>query len=206
MINYLSTQQISEKETIEKVLKYYYDMLSDYPTALKNIIDNNNKHKEIIMIEALKNNDLYALKLITNENELLSILNYVLSLPEIFSHRTVEEILNHYYTNKINLPIIIETLINTKIRYYNDIIMSKSLLFSDLNTLKLFINNENADDLLIRAIKISNIEISTYIMNNFKYNKYIITDLLQNRNEHPYLNQKMIDTLAIIAFNETPNK
>jgi len=148
------------------------------------------------MIESLKNNDLDIFKLFINGNDLLDILNYVLSEPQVFGCKMIESILDYHYTNKMKSSIILKNIINTENNEYINMIISKSLINDDLNTLKLFINNENANDLLERAIKISSIETSIYIMHNFEYNENTV------RFKYKYINQKMIDVLAIIAFNK----
>lgn len=115
----------------------------------------------------------------------------------IFEEQSFEKIIHYYYFNKINSPIILKSIIDKNIEY-KDIIICKSLTYDDLDTLKLFINDENANDLLTRAIKISNIKAAIYIIEHFKYDENIVQNLIKNRREHYYMTQKIVDVLSMI--------
>jgi len=128
------------------------------------------------------------------ESEELSIINYLLEQHPIVEKEIMANIVNHYYCKKINLPLIINDIINKNIDH-KEIIICQSLVNNDLFILKQFINDENANELLERAIKISNIEATIYIMNNFKYDIDLIKNLIKNKSQHQYINQQMIDTL-----------
>lgn len=61
--------------------------------------------------------------------------------------------------------------------------------------IKLLINNQNISDILSRAIKISNMEVVRYIVNNFEYDYNIINYLYCHRKAHRYLNEEMTKIL-----------
>jgi hypothetical protein len=80
--------------------------------------------------------------------------------------------------------------------------MCSSLINNDFNTIKPLINNQNIDDLLKRAIRISNIEVTNYIINNFEYNENIIISELNCKGLRMCLTNEMIKVLESIMIDK----
>ena len=124
----------------------------------------------------------------------LEIINCLLEHYPVLQKELFEKIIDYYYFNKINSPIILKNIIDKNIDH-KDIIICKSLVCDDLDTLKFFIDDENANDLLTRAIKISNIKAAIYIIQHFKYDENILKILIENRREYTYMTQQIVDAL-----------
>ena len=175
IVNYLLEQhQTIDEDLIIKIVNQYYSNKINSVLLLKSIIDKNNHYKETILSHSLYNNDLDIFKLFIDQNELLDILNYVLDDTKTFSYRIVNSIVEYYYTNNIDQSIIIETIINLENKENNNFIICKSLLNNKFNTINPLINNQNVNDILSRAIKISNVEVVSHIVDNFEYDYNII--------------------------------
>jgi len=203
IINYLLEQhQMIDEDLIIKIVNQYYSNKINSVLILKSIIDKNTNYKETILSHSLYNNDLDIFKLFIDQNELLDILNYVLNDTKTFSYRIINSIVEYYHNNNIDQPIIIETIINLENTENNNFIIYKSLVNNKFNTIKPLINSQNVNDILSRAIKISNVEVVSYIVNNFEYDYNIISYLYCHRKGHQYLNEEMTKILETMIRNK----
>jgi len=206
IVNYLLEQhQVIDEDLIIKIVNDYYSNKIDSVLIIKSIIDKNNEYKEDIMICSLQNNDLDIFKLFIGQNDLTDILNYVLNDTKTFSHNIINSIIRYYYSKNINQPMILETIVNLGNKENNDFIICSSLVNNDFNTLKPLINDKNVNDLLKRAIRISNIEITIYIVHNFEYDENIIISELNCKGCKGCsmcLTKEMIKVLESIMINK----
>lgn len=193
------------KQTYNSIYKIYEEKFVMCKTklcdlAIQSVITNN-----VELLNLLHKNTSNTIKSIEFTMKLfksaldiksLEIINCLLEQYLILETELFHQIIHYYYYNKINSPIILKSIIDKNIEY-KDIIICQSLTYNDLDTLKLFINDENADDLLTRAIKISNIKAAIYIIEHFKYDENIVKNLIKNKSEH-YMTQKIVDGLKMI--------
>ena len=200
----LEKHQIPNEEDIWEIVHYYYSNKINLPSILKKLFDKSKIYKEIIIMYSLNNNDLDIFKLLINQNELLGILNYVISEFSPFSKPVINSIVKYYYANNIDQPIIIETIINLGIIKNYSCITSEALKNKDFNTMKLLINDENANYLLNHAIGSSNTELTIYIVNNFEYDENIIINALVDH--QLFLKNNMIEVLETIIINNKNKK
>lgn len=193
-------------KTFKLIYKIYGDKfvmcrtkLSDL--AIQSIITNNMELLDLIHKNAA--NSMKSQKIISKlfinalDVKSLNIIIYLFEQHSILEKETFENITDHYYSKRMNIPIIIKTIIDKNMRH-KDIIIYKALLYGDLDTLKLFINNENSNEILIRAIQISNIKTCIYIIENFEYNEDVIRRTINSK--PMYMTKEIVDALDIACF------
>lgn len=135
----------------------------------------------------------------------LNITNYLLSQLPVLKTEELNDIVRHYYNNKINSSDIIVSLLShstiTSKDIYHNIFITQSLSNDDLDTFKLVANAENANQSLAYAIHQSNIYAVKYITATFEYDKKIITNYITDSIAFSCINNNlMMDLLLQIHY------
>lgn len=162
--NVINSQTIKLKLSTEIIKNKRIDDI-EFITTLYNIIPSI-MNLQIIKFDLLKR-AIYI--------KSLPIINYLLSQTPLLSTYDTQEIIRYYFIYKINMPIIIDNIINTYDDHdYKEFIITLSLVYNDMQLFNLNVNDDNATELLIRAINASNKEACKYIMTTFKYDETIV--------------------------------
>lgn len=123
---------------------------------------------ELLCITLKNSIKLYSIDLIKycieyNNNTLMCLLFDKFPVED---RETIKNLIRYSYVNK-HSTIVIDYLIQSNLEYYQEDIIIFALVYDDLKTIKVFLTESNAYNLLQRAFSTASTKIATYISNHY---------------------------------------